>query len=144
MKANPLIVKMFFVVLAVISMGLMYVSFLRDPYSKRIEWTTISLHLIRDNIQTFKDVNQRYPTSLKELSTQVKIDENGLFHKRENKEYISSKNGCDDEYSVLNNKGGWYYNKQTGEIKININKPLKKCFKDYYYLPSRNRVPSEW
>ena len=60
-----------------------------------------------------------------------------------NKEYISSEEGSDQEHNTLNGKGGWYYNKETGVLVININKPLKSCFKKYYYR-NRNQIPSEW
>ncbi len=141
---KPFILKIVFAVLVIVLMWFMYVSCLHDPYNKEIEWTSISLQLIRENIQKFKQTNQRYPVSLDELNNHIKNDEKNLFHKRDNKEFISDRNGCSEEHVILDGKGGWFYNKQTGEIKININKPLKTFFEKYYYLPSRNKIPSEW
>ena len=43
----------------------------------------------------------------------------------------------------LNGKGGLYYNKETGEVRVNVTKPLKHYF-IFYFGEERNDVAAEW
>ncbi len=47
------------------------------------------------------------------------------------------------EYDVLNGEGGWYYNKETGEVKLNITKPVKD-YVQAYVGEIGNEIPSDW
>ncbi len=57
--------------------------------------------------------------------------------------YISKRNGNGSEHDTLNGKVNWYYNKNKGEVRINLTKPLKYYFK-LYYKSDRDEIPSGW
>lgn len=113
-----------------------------DPYGKRKEGTWLSRASLQSSILKYKELMGRYPESLKEIKAYTQG--NDAFHLRsETKEYISVEEGSDEEHSVLNGEGGWYYNKETGEVKVNLTKPLKYYF-EHYYMLDREAIPSEW
>ena len=87
---------------------------------------------------------QRYPNTLSEIKELANAEDKGKFKYslRENKEFLSSEQGCDSEYNVLNNEGGWFYNPNDGRVKINLNKPMHTYFSNYFYK-GRNTVPSD-
>ncbi len=113
-----------------------------NPYQKRIECTNISLNHLRGSIENYKQKEGHFPESLSELKQYYENNDNYSFRK-ENKEYISFEQGSEQEHKSLNGKGGWCYNKETGSLIVNINKPLKDYFEKYYYF-NRNEIPSEW
>jgi hypothetical protein len=80
---------------------------------------------------------------LAEISNYDSEHEEIKFDKIPFDEYISNENGETKESATLDNKGGWYYNKDTGEVKLNLTKPLKS-YLPFYFGPYRNEVPSEW
>jgi hypothetical protein len=47
------------------------------------------------------------------------------------------------EFDKLNDKGGYYYDKNTGVLKINYTKPVKDYLK-FYFGQYSNEIPSEW
>lgn len=112
-----------------------------NPYKKRILWTRVSLNLLRGGIESYKNEVGEFPGSLSEMKDYYDNHDSYTFKLRN--EYISCEEGLSKEYSLLNGEGGWYYNKETGEITVNIDKPLKDCFEHYYYS-NRNEIPSEW
>lgn len=116
-----------------------------NPYAKRIEWTRISLGAIRNDISLFYKENGVYPDSLLEIKELLKHkdDSRFSFSARENKEYLSSEEGSFSESTILSNEGGWFYDSKTGQLKINLNKPLHTYFPHYYY-GNRNKIPAEW
>ena len=59
------------------------------------------------------------------------------------KEWISSDDGDRRESGALDGSGGWYYNRETGELRVNLNRPLKDYAKHYYRL-DRNERPCDW
>ena len=58
-------------------------------------------------------------------------------------ENILSKADNNIEYSVLSGEGGLFYNRNIGEIKINLTKPVK-YYKKFYFAKYRNEIPSDW
>ena len=107
---------------------------------KRVYGTKGHLRLYREVIQQFKEEKDVYPSVLKdaiEFSTQqgqVTL---------ETGEYITAAKGNDGQYGELNGKGGWYYNSDTGEVRVNVTVPVKSHLK-LYLGKERNEIPSEW
>lgn len=110
-------------------------------YEKRITITRLHLMKIRSILDEFREREGRYPDTLAELGKYS--EKTDLANTSEDGETFSCKDGNNDESSVLNGNGGWYYNKETGEIKINLTLPLKE-YLSYYFGKDRNEVPSEW
>ncbi len=146
MSYKKILLKIIFALIVFVGVFALYRCISFDPYVKRSEWTHISLKIIRDNVNKFHTIHGKYPDSVTALNEYINNNSEEEFYgkERENKEYISSESGLDNEYNVLNGQGGWYYNKNNGEVRVNIVKPLKKCFEPYYYLPARNKIPSDW
>jgi len=141
-KHKKIIINTICIAVFLIAMGLLWSSTRGMP--KGYQWTLISLHLIRSNIQAFTEINGRHPDTLSEMNDFIRNSNSKRFSGRENMEHISSIDGCNEEHDVLNGQGGWYYNSQTGEVKVNLTKPLKEYVKNYYNLAIRYKVPSNW
>lgn len=109
-------------------------------YAWRIEQAQIGLHRTRSQLNAFKENEGRYPDTLAELHRNCVENDRGPAL---TPELFSCEEGSNDESSVLNGKGGWCYNKETGEVKINLTRPLKdylSCYVGRY----RNQAPCEW
>lgn len=107
-----------------------------SEYPKRVLATRASLRETREMISEFHEYHQRYPSNLYELKEDFSI-------RRLHKEYISDRKGSFSEYDDLNGKGGWYYNNETGEVRVNIIKPIRKYLR-FYFSENRNEIPSSW
>lgn len=108
-----------------------------------------SLNLARRDIELFKKEKGRAPYSLSELSNWresiTDLNEfNPGFRFGIHKERLSSRHGNSKEYTELNNKGGFYYNNQTGEVKLNLTKPLKEYFIFIYVRSNKDEIPADW
>ena len=67
-----------------------------------------------------------------------------LFNPDLHKECITSASGNSMEYIELNGHGGFYYNFNTGEVKLNVIKPLKEYLWLYFLAKNGNEIPSDW
>jgi hypothetical protein len=118
-------------------------------FEKRITSTSLNLKIIRNTVNGFSNFVGRWPTSLSEISSYA--EKHGDYAQKypdyellaNLNEYVSSRNGKRSEHSILNGTGGWYYNPKNGEVKINVNKSLRKVC-PFYFRADRNKVPSEW
>jgi hypothetical protein len=109
----------------------------------RIRGVRASLILIRSLIKTYNDSKGKYPESIAELQK---------YEESEQKNYQlkiiittfrwKGKYGI-QEFNEINGNGGYYYNKTTGEVKVNLNKPVKHYLK-FYFGKYRNEIPADW
>ncbi len=115
-----------------------------DPhYSLRLKGTHLQLRFARDNIKDFKEITGRNPHSLSEVDQYVKGDPNSFPSLIKFAEFISDAHGNQHQYNTLNGQGGFFYNSETGEVKINLTKPVKH-YLWLYFGKERNEIPSEW
>jgi len=121
---------------------------IQTEYDTRCKYRimVIQVHLksIRNSIQTFFERNGRYPYSLDELLRYLQ-EYNSLGDKKI-KMYVdltSEKQSDVPEYREMNDKGGYYYDPNTGEIRLNLIRPVKEYLKWYrgYY---KDQIPSTW
>ncbi len=113
-------------------------------YKHRVDGTKFSLYYLRSMIICYNKEEGIYPKSLAEMQNYFNEKKTNSF-RNNNSEYISSKDGCDKEFDSLDGNGGWYYDNNTGLVKVNITKPVN------YYLQSKSwfcssddEIPSEW
>jgi hypothetical protein len=139
---KKLLINVVSIAIAFIVLVLLWSSTQAAP--KQYQWTLVSLQRLRSGIQIFKDENGRYPATLSELNTLSSNSGGEKSEYGENMEFISSMDGCNIEYDNLNGAGGWYYNCKTGEVRVNLTKPLKEYFKDCYDITIRYKIPSDW
>jgi hypothetical protein len=108
---------------------------------KRVSGTRISLELYRGAIKQFKEQKGAYPATLKVAAEFA--EQQRLTMSKEICEYITDAEGNSEQYGQLNGNGGWYYDNNTGQVRVNITVPVRKYFK-LYFGERRNQIPSEW
>jgi hypothetical protein len=135
----------FFVLLIVClvpTVGLLLAINLDHSYWSRMKGARLTLMFTRRSIQLFAEQNGRFPDSLNELNEYGKKFPNQIQWYFPAKESIAGKPDS-REHSVLDGTGGLYYNPKTGELKLNLTKPLKAYWR-FYFGESRNHVPADW
>lgn len=119
--------------------------------SSRVVNAKHSLYVARRSIKWYKTQTGNYPLHLSTIQEYAKG--NGLskkepytrlFEHDSHKERITSSSGNSVEYNELNGQGGFFYNPNTGEVKLNITKPLKEYFWFYFLATDCDEIPSEW
>jgi len=111
-----------------------------------------ALYVARKSIKWYKTQTGNYPLHLSTIQEYAKAnnlsnrDPNTirLFQHDLHQERITSFSGNSMEYNELNGQGGFFYNSNTGEVKLNITKPLKEYFWFYFLARNREEIPSEW
>lgn len=124
-------------VIIMLSCYVVYLIFVQD-YSKRVYYTKLDLIRARNQVMNVKKLLNAYPKSM--IGIHKKYKEYTWYLP---KEFISDPNGRSDENYVLNGQGGWYYDPKSGEVKVNITKPVKHYLK-YYVGKHRNEIPADW
>jgi len=109
----------------------------------RLHWTQVNLELSRNNIRLFAEDTGRFPKSLHELNEYVQKRRDKMHHIRPPMDSISDDGPNYSEHNVLDGAGGLYYNPETGELKVNLTKPLKSYWR-LYFGKRRNEIPAEW
>jgi hypothetical protein len=114
-----------------------------DPHIKEKRASLMSLADLREKITYYHKAVGQFPSSLAQMEAYF-VDHPGAGRGwRPSKEHISMWDGNGRESAVLDGRGGWYYNGETGEVRINLNKCLKGYFKHYYRLDRYDR-PCDW
>lgn len=85
----------------------------------------------------------RYPLSLYEINQYAKNNQKAGFRIKPFREHLSHSKGNANDYHVLNGKQGWYYDPNTGEVKVNLTKPVKH-YMWFYFGKERNEIPANW
>ena len=116
--------------------GLVLLIDINNSYRSKLRIQKTNLAMSRTNIRLFAEQNGRFPDSLHELNEYKK-----QFPVTP-KEFIAGKSDP-SEHSVLDGKGGLYYNSKTGELKLNLMRPLKSYWR-FYLGEKRNEVPADW
>ena len=115
-------------------------------YKYQVLPTMANLQLSRKSISLFAEQNGRFPNSLDELNEYAtKFPDKIKWHFAP-RESISGRKGSQNrssEHSVLDGSGGIYYNPETGQLKVNLNKPLKSYWW-FYFGKKRNEIPADW
>ncbi len=142
----------FYIFAFVIVLLLVGVSLFLDDfamYNKKILWTSRELKRARANVEWFHDKTGSFPITLEEIkryaeqNPEKQVSGYDFLRNRLCNEFISCVKGNTDEYHVLNGRGGWFYDPNTGIVKVNLNEPLKHYLK-FYFGKERNSIPSDW
>ena len=129
--------------LVTIGLGFVWTWHERYGYRRRLGYTRSNMRLSRERIRLFNERNGRFPDSLHEAY------EDSARNHRERREWPGPSNESifwkpnGTESSVLDGTGGLYYNPKTGELKINLTKPLKSYWW-FYFGERRNQIPADW
>lgn len=140
-RACGLIYTLVALLLLMLALFILYLSYQR-PYEDRIRANQGYLSILRTDIQFFLEQNCRYPHSLDEFRLWSQAHGGRIWDKM----YVdlnSEKQTDVPDYRELNDKGDYYYDPNTGEIRLNLTRPVKE------YLPGyrgrfKDDVPSSW
>ena len=117
--------------------------FRNKGYDMRTSLMKSSLGMMRTTIGEFKEREGRYPYSVEEVMAYLRGRPRhavaGVFVDFEGR----VKRGDVNETATIDNTGGYYYDKESGEIKVNLTKPVKDYI-PFYFGRYRDEVPSEW
>ncbi len=101
--------------------------------------TRARLYAMRQSIAAFSEITGRYPHSLQEfwdLYGSASPDVVRVGFKVEKRENVA-------EYRQLNGEGGFYYDPNTGELKLNLTEPVKNYVPGYKGRYA-DEIPSSW
>ena len=132
----------------IVTLALMLVVFVimveyNNDCTNRIRVIKIYLGAIRKSIQDFREHNGKYPNSLDELRLYIR-DKRGYSIAPSMYVDLNSEQQNDvPEYRQLNNKGGYYYDPNTGEVRLNLTRPVKEYLK-LYRGAYKDQIPSSW
>jgi hypothetical protein len=141
MKKVPLVLVIPVALLALAGSFLVVRFALADPINQCKLSSEMSLSYLREQIKQYHERTGKFPSSL----AQMKARFVGKPGERwgPDKEWLSTDKGNGRESNVLDGSGGWYYNQETGELRINLNQPLKS-YLNHYYRRDRNERPCDW
>lgn len=105
----------------------------------RVRGTQALLYVTRSGIKTFYEMNGRYPESINEFR---QWSRGGAWDKMI-VDLTSDKQSVVPEYRKLNDKGGYYYDPNTGEIRLNLTRPVQEYLK-FYSGRYKDQIPSSW
>ena len=123
--------------------GLAWVIELQSSYSRRLRWTKTNLALARKSASLFAEKTGRFPKTLQELNEYGQNFSKELKWHFPPREAISSSRSVFSEHTILDGTGGLYYSPKTGQLKINLTRPLKSYW-ILYWGKGRNEVPADW
>lgn len=106
---------------------------------KRIRGIRVVLSMTRRGINAFYGLKGRYPKSIDEYRQIVSDSVWGSMYV----DLTSDKQSVVPEYRQLNDKGGYYYDPNTGEIRLNLTRPVREYLK-FYSGSYKDQVPSSW
>ena len=118
-----------------------------NRYDQRCEGRFVQMNAalkhLRTTIRIFAEESGRYPDSLGELRWFCENvgGKDSWFNMYV--DLTSQEQSEIPEYRQLNDKGGYYYDPNTGEVRLNLTRPVKE------YLPRyrgryKDQIPSSW
>jgi len=97
-----------------------------DTTNTRVLVSRVYISSLRYDIDKYKRITGNYPETLAVMQAYGRQHPETSISAKGYKEYVSgSDEGISDEYNSLNGKGGWYYDNVTGNVKVNLMKPLE-------------------
>jgi hypothetical protein len=114
-----------------------------DPYvsKERFLVTAGELERVRSAVKHYYENNHSYPNSLAELRMYVQENPGMVFRSTDLREHITTEEGNGQESNVLDGSGGWFYDKATGEVKLNITRPVVHYLGPAFYP---QEIPADW
>ena len=106
-------------------------------------FTKFNLRFAREEVNEFNKIIGRNPKSLTEINEYAQIHQDSHLHNTPFKEYLSDMDGNRTEHKRLNGKGGFYYDPNYGEVKVNLTEPVGH-YLWLYFGEKRNEIPADW
>jgi hypothetical protein len=123
---------------------LLFVEYAWDEICRtQIGRTQASLLIVRQCIKEYKETNGRYPKNIEELRQYLKNDPNFKPLDSLYVDFKSTKQSNFQTYSEINGKGGYYYDANSGDIRVNLTEPVGHYF--FFYGGSlKDEIPVKW
>ena len=109
-----------------------------SAYPKRIYATQANLMQLSQDVRLFNEKVGRWPSSLSELRDYEGLPEKGRAYR----EYISTEDGVSTESTRLDGSGGWYYDRTSGQVRVNLNRPVQNYLR--FTILRRGQRPCDW
>lgn len=114
----------------------------RDRCEHRIGAIRVSLKTMRRYVQFLREERGCYPDSFAQLRQSLGRSGSANWD-RMYVDLTSNRQERVPEYRALNGKGGYYYDPNSGEIRLNLTMPVRQYL--YWYRGSyADQIPSQW
>jgi len=131
------------VIVSVVCIWLMSNLWIKPGINRRVFWTKQNVSSLRLQIGGFKKLEGRYPNSLSELRDYSQKNYGWSFGEVYPLELISDPCGNSKEFTAINGQGGLYYDSNTGQVRVNLIKPVSNYVKSYFGKVG-NEAPVDW
>jgi len=113
-------------------------------FEARLMTIKVSLSYLHNASEVFFNENGRYPDSFNELR-RICVDRLGKdsYYAKMYIDLTSDRTSEVPEYRELNDKGGYYYNPNTGQVRLNLTRRVKEYLPGYRGWLS-DQIPSTW
>lgn len=110
--------------------------------NRRIRSVVVHVRSLRMVLENFVVIEDRYPHSLAEFR-EYHARGGNLFWEEMYVDLTSGKQRDVPEYRELNDKGGYYYDPNVGEVRLNLTRPVKSYLL-WYRGEWADHVPANW
>jgi len=114
----------------------------RDRCEDRIDAIKINLKTLRRYVSFLYEKHGIYPDSFAQLRGSLIQSGSGNWD-RLYVDLASDRQAEVPEYRELNNKGGYYYDPNRGEIRLNLTRPVREYLR-WYGGSYADQIPSHW
>ena len=122
-------------------LSILYLSY-QTRCENHVRAVRVNVQALRRSVKQFWDLNGCQPKSL---------DEFRRFHRQHKSDiwdemYVdltSDKQREVPEYGELNDKGGYFYDPNSGEIRLNLTRPVREYLR-WYRGSYEDEIPSHW
>jgi hypothetical protein len=114
----------------------------RSSYEQRLWVSQLNLRLARYSISLFKEQVGRFPESLEELDEYGKKHPHEIDWRWPYGETISRRRRTEG-HAQLDGSGGFFYDPESGDIRVNLTKPLHHYWRRYSGK-RRDEIPADW
>jgi hypothetical protein len=137
MRAYKFSKSFYIVVIVVVPLVLVWIQ--NQHYQSRIRQQDVNLFLSRRSIDLYAEQNDEFPGSLDELNEYGNRVRSEIAWYCHPKDLITRSS---TECSVLDGTGGLYYDPNSGDLKLNLTKPLE-FYWIFYFGKKKNDVPAD-
>jgi hypothetical protein len=109
---------------------------------ERMRATEHRLNHTRDWIQDFRRETGSLPVSLEQLERWERTLPGAFGHEFPPIEQISG-HANSSEHITLDGRGGFFYDPNTGDIRVNLTKPVRHYW-PWYFGERRDEIPADW
>lgn len=138
------------ILLPLLGYALLTLSDMRWDCLELLHYTDRNLKCARHCIRVFKEDMGRFPESLQELYEYGKKipegDKERAYWQFPFKESISPHwmtKKRSREHAVLDGSGGFFYNPENGDIRVNLTEPLRHYWRGYSGS-EKDEIPADW